>query len=506
MICSCRWTSWLLLLLPICLSACQPLSPTGEAKLTQPAAPAASSEPSPAVRTIAHEALPAAVDWAAASDCRGKLALFRLGLNDGRIMGLEDSPFRLMTDDPLDMHEAWRAAGSSAVSRPCVVRVGRAHDLTSDHRVLRWEQVRSSYQSGARTEKNPAYDVAKARLRQAEKATKPGKSSKVKLGDPLMDLVGTLVGGALTGLGQWGRGDELEEAMDELLQTPRSIEKPRYQHYHFERALVRAVRAATVPITLTDRSLEKSWQVKLKRREVRTFTVLEGLDPRDRDYASHRQDSLTDDGLRQWLAASPTPSLVDMVQSLLDRPAAIPIDRLALAGTGPMQAAPGSVADFGPIAGDVSMDAAALPRPRLLDAGRVAAARASSVDGVSSVDRASGGIIKVIGEAGPADGVFVAPHFILTSSEVIGARGLVDVEDGPDHRALGLVAAVDHGLGLALVQAPVSGQPIAIDDGLPISAGYASTTPPAHDANSAPLLVNGKLVGVRDGQRSGYRK
>ena len=302
----------------------------------------------------------------------------------------------------------------------------------------------------------------------------------MKVGDPLVDLVGTLLGGALTGLGQWGSGDQLEEALDTLMATPPSIDHPVYKSYHFERARVRASREAVLPITLTDRRSRESWQVSLKRRELRELFVLNGLDHQDENYANHSQDSLTEGGLHQWLAEAPSLPLVDITAAFLGQPSSVPVDRLALAGYGER---------FGgtePLAADQNLDAAALP------ASRTFVPRRDETDHSSTKRAALSSRIRVIGAKLQADGVFIAPHFILTPSEVIGERGLIDVEDGPGHLALGLVAAVDHGLGLALIQAPLKGRPIAVADG-----GARKTTASSSSGGdiSAPILINDQLAG-----------
>ena len=76
--------------------------------------------------------------------------------------------------------------------------------------------------------------------------------------------------------------------------------------------------------------------------------------------------------------------------------------------------------------------------------------------------------------------------------QVIGARGLVDIEDRPGHVALGLVAAVDHGLGLALVQAPLPGKPVEFKAGVLPEMATGSIS---HDGSSGPLFIDGSLVG-----------
>ncbi|MEM8952389.1 MAG: hypothetical protein AAGA21_13290 [Pseudomonadota bacterium] len=440
----------------------------------------------------------AKVNWSKAGDCRGMVAVLKRGLDEGSIIDLDETPFLFIDHQASASGGVWSRYGSGSYPAEgearCVLRVGAPGEHQSEHHVLGREQVRSRYQSGTRSEKNPAYEVAKVRLRQAEKAAKPGKSSIVKVGDPLIDLVGTLLGSALTGLGQWGSGDQLEEALNTLAATPPSIDHPVYKSYHFERARVRASREAILPIILTDLEVQQSWQVSLKRRELRELFVLNGLDRQDENYANHSQDSLTEGGLQQWLTQAPSLPLVDITAAFLRQPSAVPVDRLALASYG------GGLDDTEPLATDQGLDAAALPVSRSF---------VSRLDGIehSPTKRAAlSRRIKVIGAKLHADGVFIAPHFILTPSEVIGERGLIDVEDGPGHRALGLVAAVDHGLGLALIQAPLKGHPIAVavdHTGKPEASGLFPVRDPGKSAASslsggsigAPILVDDQLTG-----------
>ena len=435
-------------------------------------------------------------DWQEAEDCRGKLVLLQEGLIDGRIVDLDDTPFLLIEQDAGWSSSMLSSSSSEAVSSlRCVIRVGGAIDRRSDHRLLDKERVRSRYQSGTRSEKNPAYEVAKARLRHAEKASKPGKSSIMKVGDPLIDLVGTVVGGALTGFGQWGAGDELEEALDTLMATPSSIEHPIYKSYQFELARVRASREATIPVTLTDRTLEKSWQTSLKHREVRDLKVISGLDRQDEDYARHRQESLTRDGLRHWLAETPTLPLVDIASGLLSNPSSIPLDRLALADSG------GEAEESTPFIDDVAFDAAVLPKHLLPDIDQDDVGKTVTSDGPLTSR------VRLIGETMEAEGVFIAPHLILTSSQVVGDRSLIDVRATTGQNVLGLVAAVDHALGLALVQSPSKGQPVAIGKhavgyermrGIGTSSNAirpASMIETAEPLISTPRVLAGQLIG-----------
>lgn len=165
---------WVIFLAPlVCVAACQ-----------QPVTKAV-SKPSPAVVEVTPASFAtsaAEIDWTRAPDCRAMLPILKGGLEDGRILDLGATPFFVIHDQPAGaggMRPSFGGrigSGSSSPDARCVLRVGEAGEQSSDHRVLGREQVRSRYQSGTRVEKNPAYEVAKARLKHAEKSAKDRKS------------------------------------------------------------------------------------------------------------------------------------------------------------------------------------------------------------------------------------------------------------------------------------------------------------------------------------------
>lgn len=469
-------------------------------------------------------AAPATLSWDRAADCRGMLAILHEGLESGHVHDLAGTPFAFLNRGGTAGTDGWFkdadrvSAGqvSSLEEARCIIRVGRALDRDSGHQVLSQETVRSRYKSGTTSEKNPAYEVAKVRLRQAEKAAKPSKSSLMKIDDPLLDLVGTLVGGALNGLGQWGAGDQLEEALNTLIATPPRIERPKYKNYQYELRHISARREATIPVILTDRRLARSWEVSLKQREQRHFAVITGLDPQDENYTRLRQENMTEQRFQRWLTAEPSLALADVTAGLLDRPSSIPLDRLALVSE---EQTPSETAA---LASGVFFDAAASPAaqpstsPPANHSGQQSSAKSGRASGKLAAGAPTGGSrqsrANIVGEVMRAEGVFVAPHFILTPSEIIGDRGLVDIEDRPGHAALGLVAAIDHGLGLALIQSPMPGLPMAVgaagihtepfQQNDELQRPYVSEipAPPMRSGDGegpSPWIVDGKLLGFR---------
>lgn len=424
----------------------------------------------------------------------------------GSIGGLENTPFTLITDQPLARLTGWpgvdqrgvqgRYAGAEETTKPCAIRVGEMHKHKAEHRVLDRERVRSSYQSGSHMEKNPAYEAAQARLRQAEKASKPGKSSIISVGDPLIDLFGTLIGGAITGVGQWGEGDQVEEAIDGLMATPRSIEHPKYRSYHFERTNIRASKEAVIPVTMTDRQLQQSWRISLQRREIRDLAILDGLDRQDRDYANHRESSMTDQEFRQWQDEPPELPLDDVIASLLTAPVSSSVDRVANLEK-PADQREKSRADAGSSA-DNFFDAAALPRASFGEP--LITGRQTLLKPARSEVVAKASIVQIVDGDRRGQGVYVAPVFVLTTSNLVEGRGLIDVENGDGGSVLGLVATVDRSRGLALIQVPRPGRAAILDDEGAHLAG--SRDPSSHDQNNVPIGA-GKRIIVHDKLRSG---
>lgn len=458
-----------------------------------------------AAESIIEQTAPSEIDWAQAPDCRSKLRLLQEGLVAGTIGGLENTPFTLISDQPLARLAGWPGvdqqglqggyAGAEEATKPCAIRVGEMHEHKAEHRVLGRERIRSSYQSGSHMEKNPAYEAAQARLRQAEKASKPGKSSIISVGDPLIDLFGTLIGGAITGVGQWGQGDQVEEAIDALMATPRSIEHPKYRSYHFERTNIRASREAVIPVTMTDRRLQQSWRISLKRREIRDLAILDGLDRQDRDYANYRESSMTDQAFRQWQDEPPELPLDDMIASLLTAPVSSSIDRIAsLKKPADQREKPQADAGSGD---DNFFDAAALPRASFGEP--VIAGRQTSRMLARSEAAATASVVQIVDGDQRGQGVYVAPVFVLTTSDLVVGRGLIDVENSDGGSVLGLVATVDRSRGLALIQVPRPGRAAILNDESGHLAGSRDLS--SHDRKNVSVNAGGRLI-AQDKSRS----
>ena len=311
-----------------------------------PAAPAAvRAAPAPA-------AVAAPIAWASAPDCQAKLQLLEQAVEAGGLPAGERPPIavvlpgdgrgwdwlalpsvKIAADLPLEVHERDSAAQLEA---PCLLMIEQPRDQRVGHRLIGRDSVRSFYQSGVRRERNPEYDAAQLRLRQAERAAKDDGLGILKVGDPMLDLFGAVIGGFVAGFNEGSGDGQIAEAMDELIATPRSRELPTYRAYEFERTTVLAGKEATVPIALLERASGRIWRAELRQRERRELAVVEGLDPRDRDYEGHSAASLTPDEFERWLDEPPRLQLSAITAALRDvAPATAPDAPRVAATTGP---------------------------------------------------------------------------------------------------------------------------------------------------------------------------
>ena len=306
--------------------------------------------PPPVARAATAAAVPARawppIDWAKAQDCQAKLGLLADAAGAGRLNADEQPPIAVVrpgsadgrdwlaapsvtvaADLPLEVHERTDPA---IVHTPCLLLVEPARDQRVGQRLISQDSVRSLYQSGERAERNPDYDAAQLRLRQAEHAAKDDGPSILKVGDPMLDLFGALVGGVISGFSQGSREREVDQAMAALAAIPRSIERPVYQPYQFERQNVLAGKEATIPVALLDRANGRIWRAELRQRERREFQILEGLDPRDKDHDAYAAGSLTPQDFESWQREPPRLELSAIAAALRDvAPAPAPAaDRL----------------------------------------------------------------------------------------------------------------------------------------------------------------------------------
>lgn len=491
--------SWLVLPAGVALLAACELSAPAPAP-TPITAAVLPNEPEADQRSASHSA---AVDWAGAGDCLDQLKLVHALAARGQLDEAHAPPFALapstsptgldwvradmvplVTDLPLEAYEDQAAAAAAA---PCLLLVGQPSEVRAAHRVVDYRRVASEYQSGVRSEKNPDYDAAQARVREAERGTRARRPGIMRVGDPLLDLVGLLVGGVIATFDQVGGDDDLDQALAALKETPRSRDRPVYRAYEFERSTVRAGKEATIGVVLRDQRRGRIWRSEVRQREMRPFDVLEGLDPRDRDYEQHRAGALSWEEFEHWQRQPPQLPVSALVAALVDGGRAS--EAALAAGLDLFAEAPPRVALAArPVAELVEQDyPAELPEADALAPGggpdyeavrseerSLAAldvsAPATEADGwmsgaveqtvlATARDPRLKSVVRLDAGGRRGSGFYVGEHLVVTGMDLVGHTSVIDVTTSEGEAVLGLVVHKDPRHGLAVVHVPRAGVP-----------------------------------------------
>jgi hypothetical protein len=485
----------------------------------------ANPPPSAASPAAAAEALPA-ISWAAAPDCQAKLGLLVEAAAAGHWRADERPPIAvvlagpadrldwlagpdvsLTADLPLAIHEPTDPAIADA---SCLLIVGSARDRRVGQRPVGHETVRSLYESGTRSGRNPEYDAAQLRLRQAERASDERGAGVVRVGDPLLDLMGLLVGGVISGFNQGSHERDVDDAMTALAATPRSVEQPVYQPYEFERQTIVAGKEATIPVALVDRANRRAWRAQLHQRERRQFDILEGLDPRDRDYQKYSTASATQKDFEHWQREPPQLGLSAVVAAVREAQAEPGPDGMSAALAlleAPQPSPPAAIASLEPPPAPALEPAGARPTgdrqawperashpPADLDdrsspPDRPVAAKTAAAEpppgatgdallapgagpaSIAGADPRVASIVRLDAGARSGSAVYVRSDLVLTTAALVAGSVVVEVTTADRTRVLGLVARADQARNLALVQVARPGPPVALADGPPVEGG-----------------------------------
>ena len=125
--------------------------------------------------------------------------------------------------------------------------------------------------------------------------------------------------GVIAAFDQVGSHDDVGDALAALKETPRSRDRPVYRAYEFERSTVRAGKEATIGVALRDVRHARIWRSEVRQREMRELAVLEGLDPRDRDYEQHRAGALSPEEFEHWQQQPPQLPMSALVAALVEQ-------------------------------------------------------------------------------------------------------------------------------------------------------------------------------------------
>ncbi len=424
-----------LLPLPL-LAACAGTAPEATDLAARPAAVEPAGGPATA---------PVAAAWPEAASCSALVrALATLGPAARRdldpltapvaLVGVGPQELRLERDLPIPV-----AATATGATAPCLLLVGAPAALpAAADRVLDQRVVHSTYQDGSKRRRNPDHQALERDLAAAKRA--PGDEFDVfRTGDPMLDLIGTLAGGVIGGIGQFGAEREIRELETALAATPAYLEQPTESAYRYDLVELEAERRARLPVALFDRASGTAIAIDVTRAERQLFALANDRRPQDLQPPPVPGAALvTTATLAAWRAGSPTLTTSALVEHLAEALGDGVSARPATLGE--------TLADLRRAlpAGPVVM--AALEGPT----GRTPAA-------VRSARPLAEGLVQVGGE-GDASGFYVTAEHIAAPASALARSSLVPVRYPDGMAAYGMVELVDEELGLALIYLPRHGE------------------------------------------------
>ncbi len=384
------------------------------------------------------------------------------------LVGVGEQAPRLERDLPIPV-----AATATAAPAPCLLLVGAPMALpAAADRVLDQRIVRSTYQDGSKRRRNPEHQALERDLAAAKRA--PGDDIDVfRTGDPMLDLIGTLAGGVLGGIGQFGAEREIGDLETALAATPAYLEQPTESAYRYDLVELEAERRASLPVALFDRAGGTTTAIDLTRAERRLFALANDRRPQDLQPSPVPGAALvTTATLAAWRAGSPTLATSALVEHIAE----------ALVDGAPARAA---------TLGETLAGLRRTPlRPAAVAAADLPSGHAPAPAGIARP--LADGLVQVGGEGG-ASGFYVTAEHIAAPLSALAQSSLVPVRYPDGMAAYGMVELVDDELGLALIYLPRHGE-------APARAVAASTPPPPaariNTSPGVPLVDGDRIVGL----------
>jgi hypothetical protein len=417
------------------------------------------------------------------------------------------------SDLPIPQMQAAALAGFD-----CALIVGAATALpAAPDRVIDQLPMHGAYRTGTRRQRNPEHRRLESELAAARRGG-TDDATILKTGDPLLDLIGSIGGGIIGGIGAAATAREVRAIEAELEAAPAFIDDPVLTPYRYTLTEVEAERRIVLPLALHDRARNIAWRTSVTLDERRRFAVAGGRHPSDAEQPHAAEATLTTAAeLDAWRRAAPpltmrailthlhaaepgTPGTLAATMAALETP---PSGRMAAPALAQSDAA-GSRHGVATGTDDATMPTAlmaavdailATPAP---GAGpRQPAERhqpSASPDGTTgAVERG----LLAVGGGGHA-GFYVTTEHIVAPAAALGHSSLVAVRHPDGMRAHGLVEIVDDELGLALIYLPRRGAPLPrrMAAGAAPSIAGPSGTPSSEEGRISGVFVGDPETGI----------
>jgi serine protease Do len=311
--------------------------------------------------------------------------------------------------------------------------------LAKNDRVIdRLEKVASEYQSGTRSEPNPAYAQEQNAL-DAAKMELQGARIEMAVADSQFCYGWGCLAAAITqGIHAAIVADKEEAykaAVVALNATPMTVEKPVYSPYTFNKAYIDAAKVATVNYYVVDRLIKTYFRDTFDARQSESFVVAYEVHPKER----YRHSQLSNTNKEQEVSDFEEAELAIKLSKILDQ---------FLAKSANLKPLPELVAIRKQILSDKNRVLAAVKEREYV---AVPAQQDARFERTVVVYNPGGGL---------GSGFFVADDTVLTNYHVIEGTKFVEIKMFDGQETFGKIVAHDIRLDLALIKVQARGVPV----------------------------------------------
>jgi len=350
-------------------------------------------------------------------------------LNEGQI----DFPVSTEVDLPVDVTKADLddALSSTAAGGNDLLIVFDVALAKASRRVQGLNLVNSVLLAGYKSVENPEHGVAQQNVEVAKiNFNSASISASGYHGYGLAGAFSQMIAGAQ----QSSARGKLQAAMQNLANTPKTIEEPIYNKYQFKNATVDARKAMTVHYYVIDLRRKTYVKSTFDVNEEHRFNVAYNIDPEDTKKAEHVQEYDTESEIDDYEKAASSVKLSQIINHYIaNRGSSKKLRSLT-----------------------------ALRKEMLKDKNRALANyKANTFDARPLNDPRFDSVVAVyVGKGSLGSGFFVKPDVVLTNWHVVENAKFVEMKMYDGRETFGRVLGKDVRLDLALVKVQARGKPV----------------------------------------------
>jgi len=379
-----------------------------------------------------------------------------------------DLPIKLTRAAPLTALEKSKIDGARTVILIDAV------SAVADRVVREIETVESEYRSGTRTEQNPAYvdafnavQIAQLEVQSAQ-IQKAGIDAQYCYG---AGCLGKAVSQIAAGVTLGKRRDELNAAIARMNSVPKTIERPVYTSYTFNKAHIDATKTSDIVYYVIDMSEGVYHRGSMKLSERASFTVPYSVHDKERSPYTKLANTNEESEVVDFEDKKVEVVVSDVIEHFLRSPTSA----LAL---------PASEV----LASDISMQ-----RERVAStAKRIEYAALPKKDD----PRFDSTVIITSPSGSGGSGFFVTSDTVITNYHVVDDAKFVEVKMFKDEQTFGKVVAYDIRRDLALIKVQARGTPVSFFKGPELPLGE-TVEAIGHPAGFEFSITRGVISGTR---------